>query len=86
MAQLRRFTATGSWMLAFGLSLDGISRVAEESGALAGIGILQIALLLIAVTAIAAASSWGFSRIGSRRFKGEKGNEEEGLFAQPHIT
>ena len=48
MAQLRRFTSTGSWMLAFGISLYGISRIAEKSGALAGVSILQVPLLLIA--------------------------------------
>lgn len=72
-------------MLAFGLSLCGISRIAEKSGALASAGIVEIALLLIAVMTIAAASSWVFLWIASRRFKGAIGNEEKGLSAQEHI-
>ena len=85
MAQLRRFTSTGSWMFAFGLSLYGISRIAEKSGALTNVGILGIALLLIAIMAIAAGSFWVFLLFGSRKFKGEIGNEEKGLFSDPNV-
>ena len=76
MAQLRRFTSTGSWMLAFGISFYGIYRLAVKSGALAGVGIPQIVLLFAAVMVIAAASFGGFLWIGSRLFKGEIGGEE----------
>ncbi|MDE0127069.1 MAG: hypothetical protein OXN97_21090 [Bryobacterales bacterium] len=84
MAQLRRFTSTGSWMLAFGLSLYGISRFAENSGALASVGIPGLVVLLVFVMAIAAVSFGAFLWIGSRQFKGEIGNEEKGLSSQPH--
>ena len=85
MAQLRRFTSTGSWMLAFGLSLYGISRLAEKSDALASVGILQIALLLSTVMIIAATSFWAFLFMGSREFKKETGIEEKERSNQPHI-
>lgn len=84
MAQLRRFTSTGSWMLAFGLSLYGISRFAEKSGALANVGIWGLVGLLVFVMAIAAASFGAFLWIGSRQFKGEVDNKEKGRSSQPH--